>query len=725
VKQSVVPALAIVFLALHLPYLPASLEDLDSINFALGIRHFDVAHHQPHPPGYPLFIAIAKAIHAVGGSEVHALSIVGIVAGALGVLAIGAVFARLRATDPSPAWTAAAVAVAIASPLYWFTTNRPLSDVAGLAAAVGVQVLILRATTTRALIVAGFCAALAVGLRSQVFWLTAPLLVWRLGANVGARGFSRASVASAYAAGVFAWAIPLVAIAGGPRAYWHAVFDQGAEDLTGIRMLWTTPTIREFADALYYAFVAPWALWPLAALVLILAAAGILVLWRRDRRALATLAIAFAPYFLFDLLFQETFTSRYALPLVIPIAYLSIAGARTLPATAGLAIAIGIAMFSAHVGGTSLAAYSRQPSPGFRLLADMIRAEAAGEPPVVAMDRREALDLRRPIAWTGMPTVAASLPSPPQHEWLELVKYWNGGGRAPVWFVADPKRADIALVQHGAPISYRWGLPYPVLIDGVRPNEMDWYRIEQPEWYVGEGWALTPEAAGVSQAGHRGLDSGPIETWIARRTRDGTMMIGGRNFERSGSRLSVDVDGRPLDDWSAAPGFFLHTLALPGIDAGDGFVKITIRTTPRSRVAIEQFDASATRPLVGFGEGWHEAEYNPTTGLKWRWLSEHGELKVSPANVPLVLHLEGESPLKYFSRGSRLHVRSGERVVFDELVSSDFSVTIPIADQRGTIVLETDQTYVPAERSRRTQDRRRLGLRIFTCEVRPISARGR
>ena len=58
-------ALAIVFFAFHLPYLPASLEDLDSINFALGIRRFDVAAHQPHPPGYPVFIALGKVSTSV------------------------------------------------------------------------------------------------------------------------------------------------------------------------------------------------------------------------------------------------------------------------------------------------------------------------------------------------------------------------------------------------------------------------------------------------------------------------------------------------------------------------------------------------------------------------------------------------------------------------------------------------------------------------------------
>ena len=71
-------SIAAVFLALHLPFLPRSLEDLDSINFALGIGRFDVAQHQPHPPGYPIYIALAKAVHLLIASETRVLALVGI-----------------------------------------------------------------------------------------------------------------------------------------------------------------------------------------------------------------------------------------------------------------------------------------------------------------------------------------------------------------------------------------------------------------------------------------------------------------------------------------------------------------------------------------------------------------------------------------------------------------------------------------------------------------------
>src|SRR5439155_25871714 len=374
-------------------------------------------------------------------------------------------------------------------------------------AALAIQALTLSARTVPALALAGLCAALATGIRSQVLWLTLPLLIVR---GLGARGWglavrrelavrrqlapspkppaAAAVAAFAAAAGGLVWFVPLVVVTGGPAAYWRVLSNQGAEDLGNITMLWRAHSARAVADALYYALVAPWATWTVAIVVLVFGALGGVWLWRSNRRALALVAAAFGPYFVFDLLFQETFTSRYALPLVVPMAFLAIAGMRVLPRGGGVFAAVAIALFDAHVGGTSIAAYSAQKAPAFRLLDDM-REAARSTTAVVAMDRRNSLDFRRPLVWDGgaLPASTRTLAPPPQHEWLEPAKYWNSGGRAPVWFVVDPKRAAIDLVQHGEPTRYRWPLPYPVLLSGARPDEMDWYRVESPEWYVGEG----------------------------------------------------------------------------------------------------------------------------------------------------------------------------------------------------------------------------------------------
>jgi hypothetical protein len=262
---------------------------------------------------------------------------------------------------------------------------------------------------------------------------------------------------------------------------------------------------------------------------------------------------------------------------------------------------------------------------------------------------------------------------------------------------------------------------------------MDWYTVEQPEWYVGEGWALTPEAAGVSNADKRGPAYGPIHAGVKRTAiSNGTLMIGGRSFDPTlRPRLNIVLDGETIAEQELMPGAFLRFVPRGFIDFKPGdYSALTVAITPRAPVAIEQFDVSANRILAGFGDGWHEQEFNPTTGLRWRWLSERGELKIagSPA-VPagtqrigpppnVTLHLAGESPRKYFSRGSRLVVRARDRVVYDQVLDDDFSIDIPIGEPPDSIVLETDQIYVPADRSRRTQDRRHLGMRIFTAQIR-------
>ena len=64
-------ALALVFALAHAPFLATSLEDIDSVNFALGVRRFSVAEHRPHPPGYPVYIAMGKAAVAALSTVEH------------------------------------------------------------------------------------------------------------------------------------------------------------------------------------------------------------------------------------------------------------------------------------------------------------------------------------------------------------------------------------------------------------------------------------------------------------------------------------------------------------------------------------------------------------------------------------------------------------------------------------------------------------------------------
>jgi hypothetical protein len=135
-QESAAVTLLLIFLAAHLILLPHTLEDLDSINFALGVRHFDVARHQPPPPGCPVFIALGKVSTAVlraagiDSPVVRGLAVRSALGGAVALPALLLLFRSLERREHLAWWATCATA---AAPLYWSTALRPLSDMMGFA----------------------------------------------------------------------------------------------------------------------------------------------------------------------------------------------------------------------------------------------------------------------------------------------------------------------------------------------------------------------------------------------------------------------------------------------------------------------------------------------------------------------------------------------------------------------------------------------------------------
>ncbi|MGE3510518.1 MAG: hypothetical protein AB7N65_16730 [Vicinamibacterales bacterium] len=729
-----VVTLAIAILALHLPFLPAALEDLDSINFALGVRHFDVSQHQPHPPGYPVYIAVAKVVHAVGAEPTRALALVSVVAAVaavFGLVPLATVLLDVRRPTGPPLPLMGTVLI-VSAPLFSITALRPLSDMFGFAAAIAIQAWTLRSRSVGAIAAAAFAAGLAVGIRSQVVWLTAPLLVcvlwgWRR-ERPALVSSAVAAVLVAYVAGALVWFAPLIALSGGPAAYLRVLSQQGSEDFAGVAMLATQPSPRLLLSALRHTLVAPWGGPWLGVPVLMAAALGAGVAVRHARSRGALLA-AFGPYMLFHLIFQETATTRYALPLVVPVGLLATLALARLPRPGDVVAVAALVTIGLTVAQPARVGYASAPAPAFRVLADM-HAAAPEETPVLAMHRRQELDLRRPLHWNSgrLPRWRAHLPAPPKHEWLELVKYWNGGGRAPVWFLGDPPRSDLRLIDPRAVHlkgTYRWSFDATAVLGGVRPDVMDWYRIDPPGWYAGEGWSLTPETAGLARAEGRGPGQAPIQAWIRRHDSPVVLMIGGRHLGPAGAAtLTAAIDGTTVWSRSVHAGFFLEFVSLgPGGLAGAGdYATLTI-ASDSDEVAIEQFDTQpADQPLLGYGDGWHETEYNPRTGEMWRWTSERAVLRVRTPRRPLSLHVEGE----YDGAGPAAHLtfRAAERILAEHDVNRLFALDIAVPpdaiEPEGELrlTLESDKWYVPAETHwRPTQDRRRLALRVFHCAI--------
>lgn len=789
-------AIALVCLVAHLPFLAPTLEDVDSINFALGVRDFDPARHQPHPPGTPVFVALAKlstaafdlvcpagaagaagaATDAVGTAEAaggpahpenaaRGLALWGAVFGALAVFPLLRLYEGLDGAGPRHA--RAALLLATACPLMWFTAVRPLSDVTGLAAAVVGQALLVgawmrqrtagghdtagastlssdaargSAAADRLLILGTFVSAFSVGVRSQVVWLTLPLLLVVLAARArrGAWGLMvRVGVAAAI--GVALWAVPLVIASGGIERYLSALAIQGGEDFAFVDMLWRNPTPRRMAFGVIQTFVFPWASVPVAVVVLALALVGAVITLRRNVVGAGLLLAAYGPYAVFHLLFHETVTTRYALPLVPAVAYLAASGARIVAGRARTLVVAGLVAASLACVLPPVFRYGREGSPVMRLMGDLRRTERAGDRAAVLAVTVEA---RRAAEWglAGTALWARALPTPARRDWFEVVRYWRGGGTAPIWFLAEPWRTDLALVDPQASrlrAAYQWPFPKEFLVGGVRPGDIDWYEIGPPGWFVDEGWALTPAAAGVAHADGKGPARAPVEAWVRRRPDAAVMMIGGRNLGGSADplvRFTVTLDGRLIDtvDVQGPPGFFLRFLPLSAgsLEGAGPYARVTVSASPLTEsprpvaAAVEQFDLQGAGEVVyGFDAGWHELEYNPATGRLWRWSSEAATVRVQNGGEDVVLRFSGESPLQDFDRAPTVTVRAGSTVLGSYQPSSVFTydLRVPAPDLEragGCVTLETDRTFVPDERTH-NGDKRRLGLRVYGLTVRP------
>lgn len=142
---------------------------------------------------------------------------------------------------------------------------------------------------------------------------------------------------------------------------------------------------------------------------------------------------------------------------------------------------------------------------------------------------------------------------------------------------------------------------------------------------------------------------------------------------------------------------------------------------PAAAVAVRQFDVQpADQTIYGFGEGWHEEEYDNATGSRWRWTSDRSVIRVSPARG-VRLTIGGDDPLRYFDEPPVVRITAGGRTVASFRPADDFrqEVVVPdgdVAAGGGAIAIEVDRVYSPAE-SEGSSDRRRLGLRLREIAV--------
>lgn len=196
----------------RLPFRSRYLANWDAVQFAMGMRHFDLAHHQPHPPGYVGYIALGRLVLLVLPDANSALVAVSVTAEAAAVT-VGFLFARSLFGTFAGVVTAGAL---LTAPLFWY-----YGEVANTYGVEPLLVLLVAWPLWRAWAgqpVFAYPAALALGLAGAIRPSTMVFLIpvfavalYRL------RSHSTAAQALLlFALTAATWIVPLVVLAHGP-----------------------------------------------------------------------------------------------------------------------------------------------------------------------------------------------------------------------------------------------------------------------------------------------------------------------------------------------------------------------------------------------------------------------------------------------------------------------------------------------------------------------------
>jgi Protein O-mannosyl-transferase TMEM260-like len=212
-------ALAAVTLLSRWPYRARMLYNWDAVQFALALREFDIAKHQPHPPGYLLYVLLGRALHAWSGDPTFAYVGLAMLFSAATTFVVYRLGQRLydRVTA-----TAAAALLAV-SPLFWFYGSVGLTyagEAFGASLVAWYAYGALRGSP-RALYLGALTLGLMGGMRQSVLILLFPL--WAGSAVLGVRSLPRLLTAAGVLAGaVLSWLVPMIWLTGGADAYLRA-----------------------------------------------------------------------------------------------------------------------------------------------------------------------------------------------------------------------------------------------------------------------------------------------------------------------------------------------------------------------------------------------------------------------------------------------------------------------------------------------------------------------
>jgi hypothetical protein len=169
-----------IFVALTRLYaISHSMWDWDEALFASALHHYDVAQHHPHPPGFPLFFALAKLARIFIHDDFHALRAISV---ASSLLMFPAIFALARSLRFRFRTCISAAMLFCFLPNVWYWGGTGFTDELALVTSLAGAALLLRDDRKRSTYILGcifFAATMLV--RAQNVLLAWPWIVasWR------------------------------------------------------------------------------------------------------------------------------------------------------------------------------------------------------------------------------------------------------------------------------------------------------------------------------------------------------------------------------------------------------------------------------------------------------------------------------------------------------------------------------------------------------------------
>jgi MFS family permease len=220
-------------IASRLSFRSTILHHWDSVNFALALEHFDISRHQPHPPGTNVVYVFLGRLLQAWVHDANAALVWISVAASGGAVALAFVLGA-RWFGKREGWTIALLT--LSSPLVWFHGEVALTYMLEF---LWVLLIVLACERARLGNGAALCAAalligFAGGIRANTSVFLFPLWLATAVCSLRARAHATRRLLAALAfmaMGMALWAAPLVALSGGPAAYWDVASAWGAQQI--------------------------------------------------------------------------------------------------------------------------------------------------------------------------------------------------------------------------------------------------------------------------------------------------------------------------------------------------------------------------------------------------------------------------------------------------------------------------------------------------------------